>query len=79
MLEKNDRIIEINGIRLIVHDNIRTNRRNVICTSKKLERYLQQHNVNKEDFNDICRIGRIISDNNNMFDYIQIVKVDGYY
>ena len=72
---ENDRIVEINGFELYVHDNFMINRRNIICYSNKLKNYIRENNLNIDNIQDHI----LISDKLYMFDDIQIVKVKGFY
>lgn len=73
----NDRIVEINGYRLMVHQNIDYNRRNVICYSRKMDEYILRHNLTEETIKNKIKINEFF--NENQFDDIVIMKVDGYY
>lgn len=86
-LLETDRIIEINGYKLIVHDDCRLNRRNVVCHSDKLDLYIKLNNIptDKVKFNNKITIGELINRSNPihkdgyLFDDIKLIKVDGYY
>lgn len=75
--KNNDRIVEINGFELFVLDNLRFNRRNVICYSNKLKLYITLNGLRNDNTEHKIIIGDLI--NNNTFDDIKIIKVKGYY
>lgn len=72
---KSDRIVEINGIKLFGHENYRPTRRNIICESEKLTKYMKDNNINMTNPNNIFQISSII----NLFDDVKMVKIAGYY
>lgn len=74
LLEK-DRIIEINGFELYVHDDFRHSRRNVICYSKKLKDYIAHNNLSVDNHEHHV----LISEKLYMFDDICVVNIKGYY
>jgi hypothetical protein len=75
--ENNDRIVEINGFELCVHDNFRFDRRNVICYSFKLQLYSMLKGLRKDNYEHSMLIGDLL--NNNTFDDNKITAVKGYY
>lgn len=76
-LEKKDRIVEINGFKLFVHDDHKPNRKNVICYSNSLQLYITSNRLNPDSTEHVIRIGNLIS--NKTFTDIEVVKVKGYY
>ncbi len=70
-LQNTDRVVNINNFRLCVHDDYRTNRRNVICHSDKLQLYMTSNNLSGPP--------PVHWRNNPDFDDIKIIRVDGYY
>lgn len=75
--KNNDRIIEINGFELFVHDNLKFNRRNVICYSNKLQLYITLNKLRNDNTEHCIIIGDLI--NKNTFDDIKVIKVKGYF
>jgi hypothetical protein len=76
-IDKNDRIVEINGFKLFVHDNIRLDRRNVICYSNKLQTYITLNNLKNDNRTHVMKIGDLIY--KNTFDDIKVITVKGYF
>ena len=84
--KNNDRIVEINGFKLIVHDNYRPNRRNVICHSNALQLYITLNRLRNDDIKHTIMIGQLINKNKqlmnknkNTFIDIEVIEVKGYY
>lgn len=75
--KNNDRIVEINGFALIVHDDHKPNRRNVICYSNLLQLYIILNGLKNDNTEDTIIIGDLI--NENRFIDIEVIKVKGYY
>lgn len=73
----NDRIVEINGFEMIVHDNHRPNRRNVICHSNQLEKYIISNNLHKINQQDAILISDYLY--KNRFIDINVIGAKGYY
>ena len=71
-IDENDRIVEINGIALCVHDNYNPKRWNIICESNKLKSYIKTNNL-------IQGNDEMIGKNLHMFNDIKIVSVKGFY
>ncbi len=72
IIKSNDRIVELNGIEIIVHDNFQKNRRNIICYSEKLENYLKNNSpVNNYQVTEMLYT--------EMLDDIKFVSVKGFY
>jgi hypothetical protein len=71
----NTRISVINGIPLILREDYRANRKNVICYSKKMQEYIDKNKLNETDNR---LIGSLIY-KNPPYDDIQVLSVDGYY
>ena len=76
-LLETDRIVEINGFSLFVHDNHRIGRRNVKCYSKKLNDFIENNNLTQNNFENKMLISELL--NNNRFDDIVVIDVKGYY
>jgi hypothetical protein len=76
---ENDRIVEINGIKLFIHQDYRINRRNVICNSKKLQDILDT--IGFKDIISPTIRNTLLSDilYQNKLDDIKLVSVDGFY
>ena len=72
-----DRIVEINGFKLFVHDDYRPNRRNVICYSNTLQIYITLNRLTNKNTEHTIKIGDLI--NNNTLNDIKVVEANGYY
>jgi hypothetical protein len=72
-----DRIVEINGFKLFVNDDYRSNRRNVICYSNTLQIYITLNRLTNKNTNHTIKIGDFI--NNNILNDIKVVELNGYY
>lgn len=75
--DKNDRIVEINGFEIFVHDDHRFNRRNVICYSNKLQLYIMLNRLKNNNAQHSIIIGGLLS--KNTFDDIKVIGIRGYY
>lgn len=76
----NDRIIEINSIKLIVQQNYISNRRNIICKSKKFEEYIKNEiNSNINSFELSIQVGNLLNKYRENLNDIEIIKIDGFY
>ena len=75
--KNNDRIVEINGFNLFVHEDFRFNRRNVICYSDKLQLYIILNGLRNDNIEHSILIGGLI--NKNTLNDIKIIDVKGYY
>lgn len=50
------RIVKINGNELTVHQNVILSRKNIECYSKKLAKYIEEENLNFNDWKHIQKI-----------------------
>ena len=71
----NDRIVEINGMRLIVHQNYCTSRRNIACRSKKFEKIVSNYTNSFDATDTFNKYYYELKE----LDDIEIIKVDGFY
>ena len=78
-LLETDRIVEINGNKIFVHDNYVSNRRNIICHSNKLKNILEEIDFKDVESPYVRHI--LLSDilHQKKLDDIQIISVDGFY
>jgi hypothetical protein len=76
-IKKDDRIVEINGFRLFVHDDFRTSRRNIKCHSEQLQSYITLNNYSNMNLDHIISVGELLHENN--FNDIKLISVDGFY
>ena len=81
MKSTNDRIVEINGFRLPVIQNMVLTRRNIICKSNKFQQIINERlgNINTKDFQYFSILLNLYSQCMNELDDIEIIKIDGYY
>jgi hypothetical protein len=77
ILLKDDRIVSINGIGLMVTADYTSKRRNVSCYSDKFNEYLLKNNLSKDNIDDEIKISQDF--NRKKFDDIKLVKVEGFY
>ncbi len=75
--KNNDRIVEINGFTLIVHDDHKPNRINVICYSNLLQLHIMTNGLKNDNTEHTIIIGDLI--NENAFIDIEVIKVKGHY
>ena len=73
-----DRMVKINGISLMVHDDFRSNRRNTICHSNTLAKYIEDKKKKKKDGRSFI-LQEFIQANKDKLDDIEVVGIDGFY
>ena len=91
-LLETDRIVEINGFNLFVHDNYRPTRRNIVCYSHNLNTYIRNNNLSPNNHAHIILISELLYDmqnnmqndmrnnmQNGMKNDIRLISVKGYY
>lgn len=76
LLEK-DRIVELNGFKLFVTDDMRPHRRNVVCFSQQAKRWITEHGLDKNHPNHVMQLMKEM--NLNQFQDVMVVYVKGYY
>ncbi len=81
MQSTNDRIVEINGFRPPVIQNIDHTRRNLICKSNKFQQIINERlgNINTKDYQYSPILFKLYSQCINELDDIEIIKINGYY
>lgn len=72
-----DRIVEINGYKLLCNKNYCSKRRNVICESEKFKKYMEENNINYKQL--ILNNQKSINEFLHTFDDIKVIKIIGYY
>lgn len=73
-----DRMVVINGIRLVVYDDFKSNRRNTICHSNTLAKYIEDNKLEKKDGRSFI-LQEFIQANKDKLDDIEVVGIDGFY
>jgi hypothetical protein len=74
----NNRIAEINSFKLTLRDDFRCNRKNVICYSNKLQKYIDTHKLDNNNYEHRRTIAHLIH-HDSYYDDIQVISVKGYY
>lgn len=77
-LQGTDRIVEVNGVKLFVHDDYRSSRRNVACTSREFAELIQDEINGLDDIQTSFRVGKLIHEHKDKLDDLE-VTVKGYY
>jgi hypothetical protein len=72
-----DRIVEINYIKLIVTQDFKHNRRNLVCKSNKVNSFIINKNLDIKKLENNIMLSNLLQ--NNYFDDIEIIEVKGYY
>lgn len=72
-----DRIVEINGYSLPCNKNYCSNRRNVVCESEKLKKYMEDNNIDYTQlfFNNQKSVNEFLR----KFDDIKVIEISGYH
>jgi hypothetical protein len=73
-----NRIVEINGIRLMILQNIDRNRKNYICTSNTFQKVIDAE-IKKDTNINIMKITKLLNKYIHLLQDIKIVKFDGNY
>jgi hypothetical protein len=76
-LQKNDSIVIINGIELVGIKAGYSNTRNVICKSNKVAKFIIDNKLNINNIKDLELLSNLVD--NNYFDDIEVIDIDGYY
>lgn len=73
-----DRIIEINSIKMIVHQDIRLNRRNLIYNSNEFNKYIENIDKNVDEITYSTEVYKLFNKYKNELNDIEI-KIAGYF
>ena len=71
-------IAEINSFKLTLRDDHRSNRKNVICYSNKLQQYIDTYKLDNNNYEHRRTIAHLIHDIS-YYNDIQVISVKGYY
>lgn len=74
----NDRIVQVNDTHLLINDDHRPDRRNIVCSSEQWADYIKTHHL---DLNDYYKTAKLVGNmlRQNQLTDLKIVKVDGFY
>ena len=73
-----NRIAEINGFGLPLRDDFRSNRKNVICYSNKLQQYIDKNKLDTKNYEHRRTILHL-THHDSYYDDNQVISVKGYY